>query len=281
MKIACAIDEIKALKPEELKDTLDNDKAGKYLLVDVRQPEEYEEEHIPGAIFIPLGELEHRQSELSREKKIITYCRSGRRSLAAAIVLCENGFTKLHHLDGGMMNWHYDKISGIPEPTKKFIPEAVSTRDILILAIQMEKASMDFYRAVQQETKLAKEKETLEMLENSERKHMEQLYDRLSNLVGRDNLPPLDKLIQDEASYMEGGLEINKALTELESKISGELEFLEIGIEKEYMAYDFYKRAAAMVTDTNSRSLLHELAKQERGHSSILLDRLAQVVRQK
>jgi rubrerythrin len=180
-----------------------------------------------------------------------------------------------------MMNWTYDSITGIPEPTKKFVPEAASTRDILILAIRMEKGSMDFYRAAQQEPKLVKVKAILEMLENAEERHMQQLYDRLSNLVDRDNLPPLDKLVQDKASYMEGGLEINKALLELEEKISGELELLEIGIQKEYMAYDFYKRAAALVTGTNSESLLHELAKQEHIHSSILLERLAQVVRQK
>jgi len=73
MKVACAVDKIKALKPKELKTILDNDKSGEYLLVDVRQPEEYEEGHIPGAILIPLGELENRLSELNREKKIITY----------------------------------------------------------------------------------------------------------------------------------------------------------------------------------------------------------------
>ena len=73
MKIACAVDEIRGLKPKEIKDILDNDKTGEYLLVDVRQPEEYEAGHIPGAILIPLGKLENRLSELSREKKIITY----------------------------------------------------------------------------------------------------------------------------------------------------------------------------------------------------------------
>lgn len=73
MKIACAADKIRALKPGELKDILDGDKTGEYLLVDVRQPEEYEAGHIPGAILIPLGEIENRVSELNREKKIIAY----------------------------------------------------------------------------------------------------------------------------------------------------------------------------------------------------------------
>jgi rubrerythrin len=169
----------------------------------------------------------------------------------------------------------------MPEPTKKFVTETASTRDILILAIRMEKGSMDFYKTAQQQPKLAKTKDLLETLENAEKKHMQQLYDRLSELVKSDNLPPLDKLVQGTVSYMEGGIEINKALLELETKISGELELLEIGIEKEYLAYDFYKRAAAMVTDPDSESLLHELAKQEHSHAKILLERLAQVVRQK
>jgi len=169
----------------------------------------------------------------------------------------------------------------MPEPTKKFVPETASARDILILAIRMEKGSMDFYRIAQQQPKLAKTKGLLETLENAEKKHMQQLYDRLIAMVKPHNLPPLDKLVQGTVSYMEGGIEINKALLELETIISGELELLEIGIEKEYLAYDFYKRAAAMITDPDSGSLLHELAKQEHNHAQILLDRLAQVVRQK
>ena len=80
---------------------------------------------------------------------------------------------------------------------------------------------------------------------------------------------------------MEGGLEINKALMELGERFSGELEVLETGIEKEYLSYDFYQRAAALVTDSDSKALLHELSHEERSHASMLLGRLAQVVRAK
>ncbi len=69
MKISCAVDEIRELKSRELKAILDSDKSGEYLLVDVRQPEEYEAGHIPGAVLIPLGELEYRQAELETEKR--------------------------------------------------------------------------------------------------------------------------------------------------------------------------------------------------------------------
>lgn len=279
MKITCAVDEIKSLSPEELKTILDTDKTGEYLLVDVRQAEEYAAGHIPGAILIPLGELEYRQSELDRNRKIITYCRSGRRSLAAAIALCGNGFTGLHHLKGGIMNWSYDNVTGIPEPAQKFVAEAADTSDILVLAIRMEKGAMDFYGAAQREPKLVTAKSLLQMLENAEGKHMEQLYNRLGGLVGRAAVPTLDKLVENApGNYMEGGIEINKALMKLEKKFSGELELLETGIEKEYLAYDFYKRAAPLVTDSDSRALLQELSHEERSHSSMLLGRLVRVV---
>ena len=52
IKIACAVDEIKGLKPDEMKATLDKDKKGEFLLLDVRQPEEYEAGHISGATLM-------------------------------------------------------------------------------------------------------------------------------------------------------------------------------------------------------------------------------------
>ena len=63
-KIACAVDEIKSLPYGEIKTILDRDNKGEFLVLDVRQPEEYEAGHIPGAMLIPLGELEARQGEL-------------------------------------------------------------------------------------------------------------------------------------------------------------------------------------------------------------------------
>ena len=123
MKITCAVDEIRSLTSDEIKALLDKDKKGEYLLLDVRQPEEYEAGHIPGATLIPLGELEARQEELDRNRKIITYCRSGHRSMAAAIALCGLGFTGVQHLDGGILSWPYETIAGIPEARPELITE--------------------------------------------------------------------------------------------------------------------------------------------------------------
>jgi len=67
-KIACAVDEVTRLTPGEIKAILDRDKKGEFLLLDVRQPEEYQAGHIPGATYIPLGELEARNGKLAKAR---------------------------------------------------------------------------------------------------------------------------------------------------------------------------------------------------------------------
>jgi rhodanese-related sulfurtransferase len=74
-------------------------------LVDVREPKEWVDGHIPGAIHIPLGDLARRANELIKETPVITICHSGVRSLAAADELIEQGFADVASLNGGMVAW--------------------------------------------------------------------------------------------------------------------------------------------------------------------------------
>ena len=90
--LTCSADTVRDITPEEVWDIIRGDKKEEYLFVDVRTPAEYKEEHLRGAMFIPLNELDRRYSELDRQKKIITYCRSGRRSMEGAILLCNYAF---------------------------------------------------------------------------------------------------------------------------------------------------------------------------------------------
>jgi rhodanese-related sulfurtransferase/rubrerythrin len=282
MKIACAIDEIRRLTPDEIKSILDKDKAGEYLLLDVRQPEEYEAGHVPGAKLIPLGELETRQAELDRGKKIIAYCRSGHRSMAAAIALCGLGFEGIHHMDGGILNWPYETIPGIPEEKPELIAEAANVKDILVLAIKLEKGSWDFYMAARDKVGSPQMKEVFQTLANAEDKHIQMLYQRAISLLGEGALPPVEKLKRElKVEHMEGGVEVSPALAKVDEKIAGEMEALEIALEKEYMAYDFYKRASAVIENPDAKMLLNELAVEEREHANVLLKRVEEIVRQR
>jgi phage shock protein E len=75
------------------------------LLLDVRTPEEFNQQHLPGAVNVPVQELDRRWAEVGpRDRDVVVYCRSGRRSSSAAEILRAHGFTKVHDL-GPMSAW--------------------------------------------------------------------------------------------------------------------------------------------------------------------------------
>jgi len=74
-------------------------------IVDVREPDEWADGRIPGAVHIPLGDLPRRRGELDPTRPVIAVCRSGRRSLTAAEDLLGNGFAGAASLAGGMIAW--------------------------------------------------------------------------------------------------------------------------------------------------------------------------------
>ena len=79
----------------------------KAIIVDVREDDEWNDEHIAGALHIPLKQLNDRVSELQsyKDTTIITQCKSGGRSAKALELLKAAGFTKVYSMDGGIKAW--------------------------------------------------------------------------------------------------------------------------------------------------------------------------------
>lgn len=75
------------------------------LLIDVREADECESGMIEGAVNIPLGQLKRSLSQLPRWQKIVAYCQHGARSLKAARILREGGWTEAASMSGGIMAW--------------------------------------------------------------------------------------------------------------------------------------------------------------------------------
>lgn len=73
MQIAKLMHKAPNLSPDELRRFFEGHPAGSYTLLDVRQPQEYEERHLPGARLIPLPELNGRLDELDRDKPVVAY----------------------------------------------------------------------------------------------------------------------------------------------------------------------------------------------------------------
>lgn len=81
------------------------------VILDVRTDLEYSEEHIEGAVNIPVEELEQRIDELDNSDEFLVYCRTGNRSGAAISIMVRYGFDKIFHLSDGINGW---KNAGYP-----------------------------------------------------------------------------------------------------------------------------------------------------------------------
>ena len=108
--------EFETLTAEKLRVFLENQQEKSYLLIDVRQPSEYEQGHIPGAVLMPLPEVETKLFSLPADRDLIFYCHSGGRSqwaasLAGEAEVCEKA---VYHLMNGILAWEDKILPGYP-----------------------------------------------------------------------------------------------------------------------------------------------------------------------
>lgn len=92
---------------EEAKKIMDSGE--EHIILDTREQDEFYEGHIPGAILIPYTEIENKAEETlpDKDKLILVYCRSGRRSKIAAESLAKLGYTNVKEF-GGIIDWSYE-----------------------------------------------------------------------------------------------------------------------------------------------------------------------------
>lgn len=95
-----------AMEAVEAGELLRRVKEGEVTVLDVRPPEEYRAGHIPGALSIPLGELETRLEELPKDREVVAYCRGPYCMMAveAVALLHDKGFAA-HRLEEGVVDW--------------------------------------------------------------------------------------------------------------------------------------------------------------------------------
>jgi rhodanese-related sulfurtransferase len=87
---------------------------GRYLLVDVREPNEVVAEAYPGAIVVPLSSFDPQDIPDPQGKQVVFACRSGKRSVTASLTAQADGLPYDKHLAGGMLAW---KAAGLPTKT--------------------------------------------------------------------------------------------------------------------------------------------------------------------
>ena len=97
-----AAPDVENLNFEDIRDGLSS---GRILLVDVREPNEFEAGHIPGSVLVPLSQFLVSDIPAAGDRRIVLSCRSGRRSLTAAAMAFEQGLPIDAHYAGGFLDW--------------------------------------------------------------------------------------------------------------------------------------------------------------------------------
>lgn len=98
------------ISQEEAKEMMDTQDV---IILDVREQDEYDSDHIPGAVLLPVGTIdEETAAEVIPEKDstVLVYCRSGNRSKTASSTLAELGYSNIYEF-GGINTWPYETES--------------------------------------------------------------------------------------------------------------------------------------------------------------------------
>ena len=104
-------DQVHDLTPEDVAQGMAE---GRYLLVDVREPNEVAVEAYPGAVVVPLSTFDPQDIPDPEGKQVVFACRSGKRSVTASLAAQAAGLAYDKHLAGGMLAW---KAAGLPTDT--------------------------------------------------------------------------------------------------------------------------------------------------------------------
>ncbi len=105
---------IPQIGPGELRAWRDDPERPRPVLIDVREPWEFEYCRIEGSVLIPLGQLAARIDEVPQDRPLVMVCHHGNRSGHAGVMLKGAGFEEVHNLRGGVEQW-----AALIEPSMK------------------------------------------------------------------------------------------------------------------------------------------------------------------
>ena len=265
--------EIKNIYPDELEDFLSQKKDSQFLLVDVRQAEEYEQEHIPGAKLLPLSELEYRLDELNEDRELVFYCRSGRRSNVSASFAKDSGLvgTNIYNLVGGISAWEGKVLEEFPK--LDVVENFEDLSQVLTQAINMEKGTQVLYETMMEKSPDPQLKNTMQKLFKMEIAHAKVIYKYLSKI---DKVEPFAELYARlKGDIVEGGWDLEAMIDKIQEEEGNLCLFLfELALDLEYRAYDLYRNMAERSEEVDWQKAFFYLSEQEKAHARLLAQRL-------
>jgi len=269
-------DQFAALLPAQLEQYRQTHHEKEYMLVDVREPDEYAQAHIPGARLIPIPELVRNMDDLPVDRDLIFYCRTGARSMAAAAMVLDEEISsaKIYNLTGGMMNW--DGRLAVDYPKVGVFDTDQSLNDLLISAMDLEKGAQRFYEAARDRYADADLRETFDILSRAEIGHARMIYTFWEKL---EEKPPAFEVVFEElpGDILEGGTSLTDALERISVMATPVcIPLIEMALDIEFSAYDLYRGMADDAESNETRNAFLSLAQAEKKHMQVLIDAIAE-----
>ncbi len=256
-------DKNESIPANQAKELLASRLPGEFTLLDVRQPGEYQEFHIPGAQLIPLKELPDRIEELDRNRETIVYCRSGARSNAACQILRGHSFSRVLNMSGGILQWQGHRVQGSTNQGLEFFLRK-DFDSVFAMAYQMEAGLKEFYLLLKDETEDSHFRKILHELARFEDGHMAKL------LAQYQQLPPTETKTGDPVA--EGGITLSSLADAFGDQLDSPETIYQLAMQFEAQALDLYLRLSRR---HESEPVLHsfylQMAKEEQKH----LDKLS------
>ena len=269
------MDGVQTLYSDEVQSFIRGHSEGDYMLLDVRQPGEYAQSHLPGAKLIPLPQLVDSLEELDAAKPIIVYCAVGGRSRMATQLLTNLGFRDVFHLQGGIQAWEDRTATGPREFHLDFIKGDESPEEIILLAYRMEEGLKMFHKTIKAKTDdpaLSALLSSLIKAEESHEKTLLELYESLSSPAREAPPDQISEFSSDtfQSRLMEGGIDMNAFMEQNQPFLNDVSGYLDLAMMIETQALDLYLRMAADSRNELTKKILRRIGNEEKAHLELL-----------
>lgn len=260
--------------PEDLKAMMDHSPEGAYLLLDVRQPPEYELGHLPGAKLVPLPVLADSLGELDPGKKTVVYCATGGRSLMAAQFMLRRGFDSVYQLVGGIQAWELPTAKGPKGFPLEFVRGDEEPEEVIAMAFRMEDGLKRFHERMKEGVTDPDLAALLGHLIRADEGHKRNLLALLPDGEAKDKLLRWEKAPSAASDLMEGGVDVEAYLEENRAFIGTVAGYMDLAMMIETQALDLYLGMADASKNEASRAILLRIADEEKMHLNMLGDYL-------
>lgn len=264
------------LTAQQLRQYMQQRREEEFRLVDVRQPEEYRQGHIPGAQLLPLAELDADVSKLPSDQELVFYCHSGARSQAAAVIAADSALSlkKIYNLRGGITAWDGKQLTRFPR--LQVFEGSETTAELMFKSMDLEKAALRFYLYITAKYQQQPFVRTIEHLVKAEKAHARRIYGFWKEAV--DSPQPFEALFEQlPGEVLEGGKAFDEAVAAVEKVDTLYcLNLLELALNIEYHAFDMYRTLANRVQEDAARQAFLAIAQGEKGHMGVIARAIGQ-----